>query len=106
MERFMSFNIWLRGSRLTDWSERAGRDVVYAWRGLRRSRGFTLAVVLVLALGLGANAAIFSVLDHVFLSAPVGVDTPQEIRRLYSASQVNRMGSENVASIRHEHVNR
>ncbi len=59
------------------------QDAAYAWRGLRRSPAFAAAVVLVLALGLGANAALFSMLDRVFLSAPAGVDAPQEIRRLY-----------------------
>jgi len=79
----MSFNTWLKSSTLTEWAEQVRQDAGYAWRGLRRSPGFTLAVVLVLALGLGANAAIFSVLDRVFLSAPAGVSAPQEIRRLY-----------------------
>jgi predicted permease len=79
----MPFNTSLSSSILADWAERAGQDAAYAWRGLRRSPGFTAAVVLVLALGLGANAAIFSVLDRVFLSPPAGVNAPQEIRRLY-----------------------
>ena len=79
----MSFDTWLSSSILIEWSERVRQDAVYAWRGLRRSPGFTLGVVLVLALGLGANAAVFSVLDRVFLSTPAGVDAPNEIRRLY-----------------------
>jgi len=83
MERFVSFNSWLRSSILTEWAERVRQDAVYAWRGLRRSPGVTLAVVLVLALGLGANAALFSLLHRIFLSVPTGVDAPREIRRLY-----------------------
>src|SRR5215475_13423375 len=79
----MFFNTWLRSASRVDWVGRMQQDAGYAWRGLRRSPGFTLAVVLVLALGLGANAAIFSVLDRVFLSAPAGVSAPREIRRLY-----------------------
>jgi predicted permease len=45
--------------------EAIARDVTYALRLLRRSPGFTLAVVLSLGLGIGANTAIFTLLDAV-----------------------------------------
>ena len=43
------------------------RDARVMGRGLRRTCGFTIAVVLTLALGIGANTAIFSVVDQLLL---------------------------------------
>ena len=48
------------------------RELTYSFRGLRKDPGFTVVVVLTLALGIGANAAIFSLLDQVLVrSLPV-----------------------------------
>jgi putative ABC transport system permease protein len=57
-------------------------DVRYAVRSLQRTPSFTLAVVAVLALGIGANTAIFSILNAVLLR-PLPFPEPERIVRLF-----------------------
>lgn len=63
--------------------DRIRQDATYALRGLRRAPGFTLAVVLTLGLGIGVNAAMFSLLNRIFLQPPAGVAAPGDVRRFY-----------------------
>ncbi|HEX3865635.1 MAG TPA: FtsX-like permease family protein, partial [Gemmatimonadaceae bacterium] len=74
----------VRRMTLQTWIDRARQDASYAVRGLRRSPGFTTAVVVTLALGIGVNASVFSLLDAMFIAPPAGVDHPADVRRLYT----------------------
>jgi predicted permease len=59
------------------------QDLRYAIRTLASKPGFTLAAVLVLALGIGVNSAVFSLIN-AFLLKPLQVQKPEELAGLYS----------------------
>ncbi|HXT17659.1 MAG TPA: ADOP family duplicated permease [Gemmatimonadaceae bacterium] len=58
-------------------------DAVFAVRGLRRSHGLAIACIVTIALGVGANGAMFSLADRLFNRPPSGIVRPDELRRLY-----------------------
>jgi predicted permease len=70
------------------WLDRLMQDLSYAARTLGRSPGFTLTAVLVLAIGIGANVAAFSLFNMVALE-PLPVRDPSSLVRLERRSPEN-----------------
>ena len=73
------------------WSD-AGRDVRYALRGLRQAPAFAATVVATLALGIGANSAIFSAVDAVLLRDAL-VSDPESLVDVHTSSGNNLYSS-------------
>src|SRR5580692_7361143 len=68
------------------------QDVKYALRTLAASPGFVAAAVLSLALGIGANTAIFTLTDAVFLN-PLPVQEPSRILEVYTVDHLTKASS-------------
>src|SRR5215203_2098188 len=76
---------------MSDWAA----SFKYAFRTLRRQPTFTLVAILTLALGIGANTAIFSVIKTVVLN-PLPYDAPEKIAILW---EVNPDGNQGPVSV-------
>ncbi|HET7346486.1 MAG TPA: permease prefix domain 1-containing protein, partial [Acidobacteriaceae bacterium] len=72
--------LWRRNT--VSWLDSIRRDLRYGMRTLLRSPGFALVSILVIALGIGVNAALFTVVRGVLLR-PLPFRDPQQLLRLY-----------------------
>src|SRR5439155_1705519 len=80
---------------MTRWIEASRQDVRYAFRGLRKTAGFTLVAVLTLAIGIGATTAVFSVINGILLRPLPYPDQD----RLVALSNVYANRPENSATV-------
>src|SRR5881398_2503532 len=74
-----------RDARRVNWIQDFVQELRFGLRLLRKSPGFTAVAVLTLALGIGANTAIFTLL-HASLWRPLPISDPKEIFHIMRAS--------------------
>lgn len=72
----------MRASLGLRWWDQLWADIRYAFRILRKSPGFTSVAITSLALGIGANTAIFTVAQHMLLDR-LNVSHPEQLRMFY-----------------------
>jgi len=75
-----------RDVRGVSWLEVLRQDLRYAARGLRARPAFTASVILTLGLGIGANVAMFGIVDQLLIRPPAYLRDPGRVHRVYLTS--------------------
>jgi predicted permease len=70
------------------WWDAVIQDLRIATRGLRREPGFALAIIITLGLGIGANAAMFGIIDRLLFRAPPLIGEPDRVAHVYFSRTV------------------
>lgn len=81
--------------RSLPWIDDLARDLRFALRSLARTPGFTVVTLLVLAVGIGVNTAVFSVVDAVLLK-PLNYPDPQAMVQLVLTSNWGKFGGASI----------
>src|SRR5262245_25913133 len=84
-----------RTMQLRESLEALAQDLRYAFRGLRREPLFTGFVVATLALGIGANATMFGVVDRLLIRGPEHLTDPARLMRVYQ--RIRPRGGEEIS---------
>ena len=71
-----------------------GQDLRYVVRAIRHAPGFSIMVVLTLGLGIGANAAMFGIIDRLLLRGPAYVVDPDRVVRVYVTQKNGDFGEQ------------
>ena len=78
-----------RHARGLRWLDEFRLDLLYAVRGLRRNKAFAFVAIMTLTLGIGANAAVFALVNSVLLKT-LPVPNPEELQAVYWALPYGR----------------
>ena len=81
------------------------QDMRFAFRMLRRDKGFACVAIVILALGIGANSAVFSAIDAIVLR-PLAFPHGDELLEMHQNYQRDKAPEANVATVRLEDWNR
>lgn len=81
--------------RSVPWLDALWRDLKFVARSLRKTPGFTIVAIIVIAVGIGVNTAVFSVINTVLLK-PLTYPNPQELVMLMNSSPRGSFPGANV----------